>query len=77
MKVEKTYGLYEVVISYGKRKLVYNSNQWRVVYFYENKVVDNKTLNVHRYWKALHKYHSSKHIPEIIAPQILTIEESR
>lgn len=77
MEIEKTYTLYKIEASYGKRKLAYNSSTWLATYFYDDKVVDCITLTVDRYWKALHKYHHSKSIPEIIAPQTLTVKESR
>ena len=77
MEVEKIYYLVTIEIKYGKRMLIYRSNTWCVYYYYKDELISCKPIDVARFWKVLHKYHSNKHIPDILAPQILTVKESR
>lgn len=77
MEVEKIYHLITIEIKYGKRILTYNSNTWQVYYCYKDELISSKPIDVARFWKVLHKYHSSKYIPDIVAPQVLTVKESR
>lgn len=77
MEVEKIYHLVTIEIKYGKRILTYNSNTWHAYYCYKDELISYKPIDVARFWKVLHKYHSSKNIPDIVAPQVLTVKESR
>ena len=77
MEIEKIYHLITFEIKYGKRILAYDSNTWHVYYYYKDELISCKPIDVARFWKVLRKYHSNKYIPNIVAPQILTVKESR
>ena len=77
MEVDKIYRLITIEIRYGKRILTYNSNTWHAYYYYKNELISYKPIDVTRFWKVLHKYHYCEYVTDIVAPQVLTVKESR
>lgn len=75
MEIEKIYELYKISLKYGKRQLIFDKSNWKVVYFYNDKLTFEHNLQVDKFWKIVQKYHSLKIKDEQITKPMIKIEK--